>query len=247
MLDFLIQRGSEQSVGIARDDMYSKLVNLEKFTSVSAEGRDHGLNVRHRYPLTTLFTFRNFQDDQLLILGFPLKGDIKLRRLLCAHQKMIYILECLILLCSREGNNEGASNTRRQMTTTIDACRSKAIKELLMDKERLKSVRAEHEKKSAAYQGYSRDQLSTSKAFHDDQDLPSPLSTARAPSLRRTVSKLSAVNRNLAGYCSIGKFCHKVLCSFSLEAYAELCTSTKQECSPELDLSCRETAKPAKL
>ena len=48
VLDFLIQRGSEQSLGIAKEDMYGRLTNLEKYTSVSAEGRDHGLNVRHR-------------------------------------------------------------------------------------------------------------------------------------------------------------------------------------------------------
>ena len=76
--------------------------------------------------------------------------------------------------------------------------RAKAIKELLLDDDRLACLRAEHQKKQAAYQGYSREQLSSSKPFHDDQDLPSPLATARAPSLRRTVRCLltNAANCN---------------------------------------------------
>lgn len=33
---------------IAREELLGRLADMEKFTSVSAEGRDHGVNVRHR-------------------------------------------------------------------------------------------------------------------------------------------------------------------------------------------------------
>ena len=51
VLDFLMQRGSEQCVEIVREDIFNKLSDLEKFASLSLEGRDHGVNVRHRYIL----------------------------------------------------------------------------------------------------------------------------------------------------------------------------------------------------
>lgn len=66
--------------------------------------------------------------------------------------------------------------------------RAKAIRDLVLDTDRLAALRREHLKKRLAYQGFSRDQLAPGKAFHDDQDIPSPLASARAPSLRRTVS-----------------------------------------------------------
>lgn len=49
-----MQRGSEQSVQIAREDVSGRLADLERFAYSSAEGRDHGVNVRHRYDLPAL-------------------------------------------------------------------------------------------------------------------------------------------------------------------------------------------------
>ena len=64
---------------------------------------------------------------------------------------------------------------------------------MLLDGDRLASVRSEHLRKGMAYQGYSRDQMATSKPFQDDQDIPSPLATSRATSLRRTVSLVTSL------------------------------------------------------
>ncbi|KAK9829298.1 hypothetical protein WJX72_005017 [[Myrmecia] bisecta] len=48
VLEFLLKRGSEQCVRIAREEMMFKLEDLEAFEFVTGEGRDNGINVRHR-------------------------------------------------------------------------------------------------------------------------------------------------------------------------------------------------------
>lgn len=61
VLDFLIQRGSEQSVEVTREDLLGKLAGLEKFAFLSAEGRDHGINVRHRcFPFKATIDLQSF-------------------------------------------------------------------------------------------------------------------------------------------------------------------------------------------
>jgi hypothetical protein len=48
LLEFLVKRGSERAVAIARDEMMFRLEDLEGFQYVSPEGRDQGINVRVR-------------------------------------------------------------------------------------------------------------------------------------------------------------------------------------------------------
>ncbi len=48
VLEFLLTRGSEAAVAIARDDLLPRLQDLAARFEYYADGRDHGLNVRHR-------------------------------------------------------------------------------------------------------------------------------------------------------------------------------------------------------
>lgn len=48
VMEFLVKRGSEQCVAIARNDLTYRLEDLEGFQYVSPEGKDQGVNVRHR-------------------------------------------------------------------------------------------------------------------------------------------------------------------------------------------------------
>lgn len=48
LLDFLLLRGSEQSVQITQEELMYKLEDLETFAFTSPEGKDQGINVRHR-------------------------------------------------------------------------------------------------------------------------------------------------------------------------------------------------------
>lgn len=116
VLDFLMQRGSEQSVELTKEELAYKLADLESFAFTTPEGKDQGVNIRHR---------------------------------------------------------------------------AKAVRELLLDGERLVSVRQSYQRKRKAYQGYSRDQLAPGKGFHDDQDIPSPQALGRSGSIRRTLSESS--------------------------------------------------------
>lgn len=47
MLEFVIKRGSDQAVENAQN-LLSKLSDLQVFEYTSPDGRDHGINVRHR-------------------------------------------------------------------------------------------------------------------------------------------------------------------------------------------------------
>lgn len=49
MLEFLVKRGSEGCVARAKDDFLLKLEDLARFEYVAPDGKDVGLNVRHRY------------------------------------------------------------------------------------------------------------------------------------------------------------------------------------------------------
>lgn len=53
MLEFLIKRGSDQCVENAQV-LLSKLEDLQVFEYTSPDGRDHGVNVRHRYANVTI-------------------------------------------------------------------------------------------------------------------------------------------------------------------------------------------------
>ena len=55
MLEFLIKRGSDQCVDNSKMLM-SKLEDLQVFEYTSPDGRDHGVNVRHRYIDTCKYT-----------------------------------------------------------------------------------------------------------------------------------------------------------------------------------------------
>lgn len=48
VLEFLLTRGSDASVAIARDEVLPRLLDLSERFFYYADGRDHGLNVRHR-------------------------------------------------------------------------------------------------------------------------------------------------------------------------------------------------------
>ena len=48
VLEFLVKRGSERCVSMARSELTPRLEDLEGFQYVSPEGRDQGVNVRHR-------------------------------------------------------------------------------------------------------------------------------------------------------------------------------------------------------
>lgn len=48
LLDFLVLRGSEQCIQIAEEELMFKLEDLETFVYQTLEGKDHGMNVRHR-------------------------------------------------------------------------------------------------------------------------------------------------------------------------------------------------------
>lgn len=48
VIEFLLTRGSDAAVAIARDDLLSRLQYLAAQFYYYADGRDHGLNVRHR-------------------------------------------------------------------------------------------------------------------------------------------------------------------------------------------------------
>ncbi|CAL8468807.1 g8348 [Coccomyxa elongata] len=48
VLEFLVKRGSERCVSMARSELTPRLEDLEGFQYVSPEGRDQGINVRHR-------------------------------------------------------------------------------------------------------------------------------------------------------------------------------------------------------
>lgn len=52
VLEFLVKRGSQQCVDNAQN-LKSKLEDLQVFEYTSPDGRDHGVNVRHRYPAYT--------------------------------------------------------------------------------------------------------------------------------------------------------------------------------------------------
>lgn len=51
VLEFLVKRGSQQCVDNAQN-LKSKLEDLQVFEYTSPDGRDHGVNVRHRYLAT---------------------------------------------------------------------------------------------------------------------------------------------------------------------------------------------------
>ena len=48
VLDFLLQRGSQQSVEMTGEELAYKLADLESFSYTTPEGKDQGVNVRHR-------------------------------------------------------------------------------------------------------------------------------------------------------------------------------------------------------
>lgn len=48
LLDFLVLRGSEQCIQITDEELLYKLQDLERFTFTNPEGKDQGVNVRHR-------------------------------------------------------------------------------------------------------------------------------------------------------------------------------------------------------
>ncbi len=48
VLEFLVRRGSERCVALARSELLPKLEDLEAFQFVAPDGRDQGVNVRHR-------------------------------------------------------------------------------------------------------------------------------------------------------------------------------------------------------
>ena len=48
MLEFLLKRGGSQCVRLA-EDLITKLEHLGQFAYISIDGRDQGVNVRHRY------------------------------------------------------------------------------------------------------------------------------------------------------------------------------------------------------
>ena len=50
VLEFVIKRGSDQCVENSQI-LLSKLEDLQVFEYTSPDGRDHGVNVRHRYAL----------------------------------------------------------------------------------------------------------------------------------------------------------------------------------------------------
>ena len=54
LLDFLVLRGSEQSVQITQEELMYKLEDLETFSYMTPEGKDQGVNVRHRHANTPL-------------------------------------------------------------------------------------------------------------------------------------------------------------------------------------------------
>ena len=47
MLEFLLKRGGSQCVRLA-EDLITKLEHLGQFAYISIDGRDQGVNVRHR-------------------------------------------------------------------------------------------------------------------------------------------------------------------------------------------------------
>ena len=48
VLEFLVRRGAERCVTLARSELLPKLEDLEAFQYVAPDGRDQGVNVRHR-------------------------------------------------------------------------------------------------------------------------------------------------------------------------------------------------------
>ena len=48
VLEFLVRRGAERCVALARGELLPKLEDLEAFQYVAPDGRDQGVNVRHR-------------------------------------------------------------------------------------------------------------------------------------------------------------------------------------------------------
>ncbi len=59
VLEFLIKRGSDQCVENAQN-LKVRLEDLQVFEYTSPDGRDHGVNVRHRYkPTPATLTCRN--------------------------------------------------------------------------------------------------------------------------------------------------------------------------------------------
>ncbi len=79
VLEFLIKRGSDQCVENAQN-LKVRLEDLQVFEYTSPDGRDHGVNVRHRYKPTSatltctlylscscglnVFGFGNYDGDQ---------------------------------------------------------------------------------------------------------------------------------------------------------------------------------------
>ncbi len=62
VLEFLLKRGSDACVAIARDDMMFRLDHLARnFDYFGPEGRDHGINVRHRRVGEPHFVQRNMR------------------------------------------------------------------------------------------------------------------------------------------------------------------------------------------
>ncbi len=48
VLEFLVRRGAARCVALARSELLPKLEDLEAFQFVAPDGRDQGVNVRHR-------------------------------------------------------------------------------------------------------------------------------------------------------------------------------------------------------
>ena len=49
VLEFLIKRGSNQSVQAASQEIAPRLAQLQNFSYIAPDGRDQGVNVAHRY------------------------------------------------------------------------------------------------------------------------------------------------------------------------------------------------------
>ena len=66
VLEFVIKRGSDQCVENSRV-LLSKLEDLQVFEYTSPDGRDHGVNVRHRYvPTESLLHVYNRRDSRYM-------------------------------------------------------------------------------------------------------------------------------------------------------------------------------------
>ena len=146
LLDFLVLRGSEQSVQITQEELMYKLEDLETFSYTTPEGKDQGLNVRHRHANTLHALVHQSKQAGQEPHGPRRSGS----------------MTCSVRLSVRPHSSF--------------VCRAKAVKDLMLDTGRLKSERQAFQRKRQAYQGYTRDQLASGKPFHDDQDIPTPSS-----------------------------------------------------------------------